>query len=243
MHSISGVPPGRYVLRFAGDGKTGRRVIDVGAGDLSVDLTPQPRTVISGGISFKNGAPKPGASLYVGMMNEITGRSVGVPVEPDGTFRIANTGGAPYRPYLYGSAAQYIAKISGEGAPLKDGVVDLTENTTVNLKIVASDETGRIKGFAMDGDKPAPAVMVVLAPPAESHDPTNYRGFQTESDGSFEYLNIPAGDYLIFAVDRLDLEYTNPDVIRPYLSSATSIHLPAHGVVEQRVLLSATPKD
>jgi hypothetical protein len=210
---------------------------------LSVDLTPQPRTVISGGISFKNGAPKPGASLYFGVLNEATSRSVGIPVEPDGTFRLAGIAGTQFRPHLYGSAAQFIAQMSAEGAPLKDGVVDLTVNTAVNLKIVASDETGRIKGFAMDGDKPAPAVMVVLAPPAESHDPTNYRGFQTESDGSFEYLNIPAGDYLIFAVDRLDLEYTNPDVIRPYLSSATSIHLPAHGVVEQRVLLSATPKD
>ncbi len=130
-----------------------------------------------------------------------------------------------------------------KGAPLKDGVVDLTVNTAVNLKIVASDETGRIKGFAMDGDKPAPAVMVVLAPPAESHDPANYRGFQTESDGSFDYVNIPAGDYLIFAVDRLDIEYTNPDVVRPYLSSAMAVHLPAHGVVEQRVPLSAAPKE
>jgi hypothetical protein len=242
-HSISGVPPGRYILRFTGNGKTGRRVIDVGAGDLSVDLTPQPRTVITGSISFKNGAPKPGASLYVGMLNEITGRSVGVAVEPDGTFRFTGVGGAPFRPNLYGSAAQFIAKISVEGAPFKDGVVDLTESTAVNLKIVASDETGRIKGFAMEGDKPAPAVMVVLAPRTESHDPANYRGFQTESDGSFDYVNIPAGDYLIFAVDRLDIEYTNPEAVRPYLPSAIAVHLSAHGVVEQRVPLSAAPKN
>lgn len=242
-HSISGVPPGRYIVRFAGNGKTGHSVIDVGAGDLSVDLTPQPRTVITGSIAFKNAAPKPGASLYVGMVNEITGRADGLSVEPDGTFRFSGVGGAPFRPYLYGSAAQFIARMSADGAPLKDGVVDLTESTAVNLKIVASDETGRIKGFAMDGDKPAPAVMVVLAPPAESHNPTDYRGFQTESDGSFEYLNIPAGDYLIFAVDRLDLEYTNPDVIRPYLPSAIAVHLTAHGAVEQRVPLSAAPKE
>jgi hypothetical protein len=242
-HSLSGVLPGRYTVRFAGQELSASRVIDVGSDDLTIDLTMQQPTLITGTVTFKNGLPKRGSTLNIGMMDPTTGDAVGFPVEPDGTFRIANANAAPFRPFLYGSAAQFIAQMSVEGAPFKDGVVDLTENTAVNLKIVASDETGRVKGFAMNGDTPAPAVMVVLAPRTESHDPTNYRGFQTESDGSFDYVNIPAGDYLLFAVDRLDLEYTNPDVVRPYLSSAMAVHLPAHGVVEQRVPLSATPKE
>lgn len=88
--------------------------------------------------------------------------------------------------------------------------------------------------------EPVPAVLVVLAPAAGSRNPTDYRGFQTEYDGSFDYVAVKAGDYLLFAVDRLDLEYTNPDAIRPYLQSATPVHLASHAVVDQRVTVTAT---
>ena len=85
--------------------------------------------------------------------------------------------------------------------------------------------------------------IVVLAPGASSSNPIDYRGFQTENDGSFDYVTVPAGDYLIFAVDQLDLEYTNPDVIRPYLQSATPVHIDSHAVVDQRVAVTATKRN
>jgi hypothetical protein len=133
----------------------------------------------------------------------------------------------------------FIAKLSAQGAPFKDGLVDLTEETVAHLDILASDETGRLKGYAMNGDKPAPAVMVVLVPRATAADPAEPLGNQTESDGSFDYESVPAGDYLLFAVDKLDFEYANPEVTRPYLAAATAVHIPAHGVAEQRVPVAA----
>jgi hypothetical protein len=173
----------------------------------------------------------------------MTGTSVAAAVAPDGTFRFANTGGAPFRPYLYGTAGMYIAQMTADGAPFKNGVVDLTESVGVHLNIVASDELGELKGFAMNGDKPVPAALVVLAPLAGSANPADYSGFQTESDGSFDWVSVPAGDYLVFAVDKLDLEYTNPEVLRPYIAAATRVHVTAHSVSEQRIPLSTGPKN
>jgi hypothetical protein len=233
------VPPGRYTLLVKGGDKTARRIVDVGSGDLTVDLTLKPDPLITGKVSFKSGPPKPGATLYVGLVDETSGNEVDAPVEPGGAFRFANTGGSRFRPYLYGSAKMFIAKLSAQGAPFKDGLVDLTEETVAHLDILASDETGRLKGYAMNGDKPAPAVMVVLVPRATAADPAEPLGNQTESDGSFDYESVPAGDYLLFAVDKLDFEYANPEVTRPYLAAATAVHIPAHGVAEQRVPVAA----
>lgn len=234
--SPDALPPGRYTVSLDGDDKSARRVVEIGTGDATVDLTLKPAPLITGKVTFKNGRPKEGATLFVGLLDETDGETVGAPVEPGGAFRFEDMGGSRFRPYLYGSAGMFIAKLSADGAPLQDGVVDLTEETVVHLKILASDETGRLKGFAMAGETPAPAVLVVLSPLDGKSQPV---GYQTESDGSFDYQHVPAGDYLLFAVDKLDLEYANPEVTRPYLAGATAVHIPAHGVVERRVPLAS----
>lgn len=241
--TLSGVPPGRYVLRFMGAEKTAHRVIDVAGGDLSIDLSLQPYLSVTGEVVFKGHPPKAGASVYISMRDESTDRSYGAAVSADGRFEFPNFNNARYRPTIYGSAGLVIEQISVDGAPLKDGVIDLTGSAAVHIKILASDETGRVKGLAKRGDQPAPAVLIVLAPQTASANPSDYLGYQTESDGSFDYVNVPAGDYLLIAIDRLDLEYTNPEVLRPYLPAATRIQVPAHGVIEQQVEVSAAPKD
>ena len=65
----------------------------------------------------------------------------------------------------------------------------------------------------------------------DSNDPDDYRGFQTDSDGSFDYQNVRAGEYILFAVERLDLEYGNPSVVRRYLASGQRVRITAHAVV------------
>jgi hypothetical protein len=236
--SFAGVAPGRYTVQAWAAGMSAYKVVDVGSGEFTFNLTLQPAAAIAGAVTYKNPLP-PHAREYIGIDNEASGgRGFGALLGPDGTFTF-HVGGAPFRPRLYGTVPMFIEELSADGAAVKDGVVDLTDGAEVHLKILASDEMGNVKGFAMSGDRPAPAALVVLAPAAGSRNPADYRGFQTEYDGSFDYLAVPAGDYLIFAVDRLDLEYTNPDAIRPYLPSAAPVHIAAHAVVEQRVPVTA----
>jgi hypothetical protein len=239
--SFSGVAPGRYTLHAIAPGKEAYKVVDVGPGEFAFDLTMQPPALISGSVTFENPLP-PRAREFISLVNETTGSGLAGEIAPDGTFRMY-MGGARFRVYLSGSVTLFVAQLSVDGAPVKDGLVDATQNTEVHLKIVGSDEMGRLKGFAMSGDQPAPAVLVVLAPAAGSSDPGDYRGYQTESDGSFDYATVPAGDYLLFAIDRLDLEYSNPGIIRPYLESATPVHIASHSVVDQRVAVTAAKRN
>jgi hypothetical protein len=240
--SFMGVAPGRYTLRAMAADKTAYKVVDVGSGEFTFDLTLQPSAVITGTVTYKNPLP-PRAHEYIAIDNEIAGgRGFGAALGPDGSFAFY-VGGAPFRPRLYGTAPMFIEELSVDGRPVKNGVVDVTEGAAVHLTILASDEVGNVKGFAVSDDRPVPAVLVVLAPAAGSPNPTDYRGFQTEYDGSFDYVAVKAGDYLLFAVDRLDLEYTNPEAVRPYLQSATPVHIASHAVVEQRVAVTAAKQN
>lgn len=137
-----------------------------------------------------------------------------------------------------GVAGFFISQMSASGTEIRDGAFELMEGSPVELKIEASNESGRLKGLVMNGDKPAPAVLVVLAPRqrAAAIPPL---GFQTESDGSYDFTNVPAGDYLLFTVDRMDLEYTNTQAIGPYLASATPVRIESHQVVTEKLSLSA----
>ena len=232
LDRLDAVPPGRYTLRFEGMGKTAYRVIDVGAGETIVDLTLRSQTMVAGKVTFKNAAPKEAIS-QMALVDEATGEPIQAAIDPNGAFQFSGIEGR-FRPYVFGSSQMFIEEMSAEGAPLKDGVLHLSGNAGVRLSIVVSEEAGRLKGFAMNGDTPVPEVLVVLAPRNGYFEPL---GFQTESDGSFDYVTVPAGDYLLFAVDKLDFEYANPEVIRPYLSKAAAVHIPAHGVIEQRIPL------
>jgi hypothetical protein len=237
-----GVPPGRYTVRLAVNGKAASRVFDVTAGDLTVDLNMRPRAPITGTVTLNSSTSLPKSGVYLNLENETTGRGVATVVGPSGAFYYTNAGGARFRPYFYGTVPLAIVRLSLNGSILTDEVLDLTDKTDARIEILATDELGGLKGFVLNREQPVPGAMVVLAPAKDSKIPAAYRGFQTDSDGSFDYVNIPAGDYLLFATSNLELEYTNSEVIKPYLANALPIRIVSHQVGEQRIQLVVSNK-
>jgi len=240
---IFGVAPGRYAVRVTGTGGSMRKVIDIGSGGATVEIALQPASRLTGVIRFKNPGAKPRSTLYVRLLNEATNTAQTVAVEPDGRFSFPNIAVARLRPLLSGSDGCFISQISATGAALKDGVLDIAQGATVSLNIEASDEIGRVKGLVMNDDKPVPAVLVVLAPRTDSSDRIRYRGFQTESDGSYDFTGVPAGEYVLFATDRVDLEYALPDALRPYLASAKAMTVESHQVYTENLGPIAAPRN
>ena len=146
-----------------------------------------------------------------------------------------------FRLKLESGAGLFISKVSAEGAPFQDGVLDVAEGMSIRLDIVASDEVGRLKGFVKKGDNPVPEVLAVLAPRAGSSNPFEYFVYETDSDGSFDISNIPAGDYVLFAVADPYFEYANPEVVKPYFPSGKAVHVNSHSVSNEQVSGSAPP--
>lgn len=230
---IGGVPPGRYIVRFTGDGQSLRKVLDIAGAETTVDLTPQAMARFTGTLSFRNPSVKPRSTVYVRLVNEETAAAFLRAVEADGSFSFPNVVPAKYRAYIVGADGYFVSSLTAEGAEVRDGAIDVAEAASIRLNIIASDETGRLKGFVKDGDRPVRAVFVVLAPVKNSDDSSAYRLFQTDSDGSFDFLDVRAGDYYLVRVESAQIEYANPAVIRPYLTEAKTVHIEAHHTSEQ----------
>jgi hypothetical protein len=128
--------------------------------------------------------------------------------------------------------------MSVDGASANGGLIEVVDGAQVHVNLNASGETSRLNGFVMNRDKPVPMVMVVLAPAVASSDPSRYHGFQTDSDGSFDFATIPVGDYVLFAVDNQEFEYANPEAVRRYLAIGKHVRIGGDHVHTEHIELA-----
>ena len=227
---IPAVLAGRYVVRYTGDEGNMRKSVDVAGGDVTVEIVPKPGPSLTGQVSFQDSADPPRHPIYVALLDEDGGKPLTAPLGPDGRFSWTTVAAARVRFLLSSDDGFFVSKMSVDGASVKDGVIEMVDGAKVQLNVVASNETGRLKGVAMDGDKPAPGVTVVLAPATGANDPLRYLGYLTESDGSFDWPSVPAGDYVLFAVDNRELEYANPTISSPYLAGGKRVRIEPHDI-------------
>ncbi|HXS94340.1 MAG TPA: carboxypeptidase regulatory-like domain-containing protein [Candidatus Limnocylindrales bacterium] len=237
---FTAVPPGRYLLRFNGNASKGpataSQIVDVNGSDLHVKLSLRAPPRASGVVEWTGAAPRPRGTLYIGLWAEKPSMPGATAiVRPDGTFTLPPVVPGRYRVGVRLGAAIIRATVRAEGVPMRDGFLDLSEDDTPTLRITADSSTGAVRGYVQHEGKPIDSVWVILAPPGESPDWLNYRAYQTDSDGSFNFATVPTGDYLLFAVDDPDLEFTNPTAIRPYLISAHPAHIEAGKLIDDRL--------
>ena len=227
---LSGVPPGRYLVRVTGTRANGtvsaHQWITLSSTDLEVKLTLRPVPSLSGTLAWKNPAARPpGTVLITALSEDRSNSSVTVSTKPDGSFTFGNLPSGRYRPAVRIGSTYFPVTLHAEGGACTDGVLDLAEDETVTLQMTAFAETGTVKGYAKQAGLPLEGAMVVLAPVQDKGDWLAYRGFQTDSDGSFDFANVPVGDYFLFTVDDVHVEYTNPTVIRPFFFAAKRVHV------------------
>jgi hypothetical protein len=235
---IPGVPPGRYVARYTGFDGSMRKLFEVGGGDVTIQIAPQPMPTLAGKVVFQNPEDQPRHAVYVNLQDEDTGRFVTTALGANGSFSWPAVQVSRVRLSLAGADGFFVTRMSVDGAIVKDGVIDVLDGVNVQVNLTISRKIGRLKGFVMNGDKPAPAAMVVLALDGGSTDPYTYHGFQTDSDGSFDFAAIPAGEYVLFAVDNLEFEYTDLEAVRSYLSTGKRIKIEPNSVETESVGLT-----
>ncbi len=239
--SISAVPPGRYMVQVGGtDGQSGftaRQEISVGASDAAVELAMQAPAVITGTVRFRNAAEAISGSPLVRMIDAQTGAIFATGIRPDGSFMIGVRAGKWY-PEIASRAGYYASEISVEGAEFKEGALDVADGAHIVLNITAAGDTGRLSGHVIENDKPVVAAMVALVPTRENRLPGDSYLYQTDSDGSFNWAHVRAGDYYLFATSEAPLEYANPAILRGYLLGALQIHIDAKGSRSERIHLA-----
>jgi hypothetical protein len=235
---IPAVSPGRYVVRYSSPDQGMRKEIEVTGGDMTVELAPKPLPTLTGKITFENPRQPPQHAVYVNLVDEETSKAVTVALSANGTFSCPSPPVSRVRMLLSGAENFFITHMSVEGANVKDGLIEVVDGAAIKVDLTAGAKNGSLNGLVVNGDKPVPMVLVVLAPVSSSVNPNGPYGFQTDSDGSFDFTAVPAGDYVLFAVDNLDFEYANPGVSRPYLTMGKRISIQPQGIRTQRIELS-----
>lgn len=120
----------------------------------------------------------------------------------------------------------YIAGLRAQGAALVGRMLTVKPDDAPKLDIVAARGHAEIEGTALRGDKPASAVMVLLAPEDPKNNEILFRRDQSDSDGTFDLPNVVPGKYRLLAIERgWDLEWANPAVLQAFLPKSVPIEV------------------
>jgi hypothetical protein len=129
----------------------------------------------------------------------------------------------------------YIRSVTARNARVADGMIELPESGPVQVEITTAADGGRVKGKVRSGDKAVGGAMVVLAPSQDSTSLSDYHGYTSDSDGTFDFLGVRPGNYLLFATSDADIEYGNRAALAKYLPSAKTVRVEPKGTVDLRI--------
>jgi hypothetical protein len=88
----------------------------------------------------------------------------------------------------------------------------------------------------MNGDKPISGAMVVLVPRDIADNLSLFRRDQSDSDGTFTLPDVVPGLYTAIAIqDRWDMDWAQPEALRPYLAKGTPVQIDGKQQLEIRV--------
>jgi protocatechuate 3,4-dioxygenase beta subunit len=238
---VSGLAPGRYRVQLmefnpkGGPNVTYVQSVDL-TGDQTVAMQGQPRGVISGTISSDEPLAEPAyislRGLHGGQFGSLIERKPETQAGgyqgtlrfdgesiPDGRYEVlVQSQGA------VSGSGMTIASLAVNGTPASSHVISLTGADTQLTVRVIHGKLAQIEGFVVKDDHPTPGMAVFVVPDDVELREASTRRDLTDSDGSFTLQGVFPGRYTAFALeDGFDLEYANPEIVKPYLAQGVPV--------------------
>ena len=226
---IDGLAPGEYNLELrtpGGPNSPGSRMtsVDATTDRVSVDVaSTQPMADVSGKLAMAGTAALP-SGLSATLSSQQGEDRMGGPVDADGTFHFHSMRPGTYELTVRASGKSLeVTQLTASGAAVSGHQIKIGSES-VELNAVVVEVSGSVSGFAAVDGKPAPGVFILLVPADLDAGPEAYRPDQSDSDGSFEYKRVLAGQYTVVAIeDGWTLEWARPEVMAKYLAKGTKI--------------------
>ena len=99
-----------------------------------------------------------------------------------------------------------------------------------------------LAGVAMRDTKAVPGALLLLVSAVNGAGPVRVRRQQSATDGSFLFEHLPAGNYILVAIeDGWRLNLADPAIVASYLLHGTPIHLTASLTLGRPVLTQVVP--
>jgi protocatechuate 3,4-dioxygenase beta subunit len=229
LMEVTGVPQGRFnlVLNSQRGSAATRRLQSVQLdNDSEVDVTRNTSSVVVSGIlRIEDGSPVP-QPARVRLVISATGEVFDTTVSAAGEFSFKDNPVEPgnYEIVIIEPQALFIRSLASENVKTSSRSFQIATTQDVSLTIHASKGNGRITGVALNKDKPASGVMIVLAPLDLKSNPALFRRDQSDSDGSFALNVVVPGQYTLMAIEGgWDLEWGDPAVLQKYIGGGESV--------------------
>jgi hypothetical protein len=124
----------------------------------------------------------------------------------------------------------YIKTISATGAKVFGRTLEIRGASPVKLLVSVAEGEGEVKGTALRDGLPFAGAMIVLVPDDPAHNLVLFRRDQSDSDGTFTLSNVVPGKYTLLALKNgWDMEWTNPEVLKPYLPQGDAVQVEPRG--------------
>lgn len=237
---ISGIPPGHYIMRAYAAGKAGNaeatptREIDITeSGTLPDDKVDSDVPVIAE-LHFESETPR---EALLQLLNRKTRYIYSERVGNEGNV-VFKQGIVPgsYEISLTNTPDVYLKSVAATGARVSGRTMEVASGTAVKLTITAGRGRGDITGVASRDGRPFAGAMVVLVPADPGHNQILFRRDQSDSDGTFTLPAVVPGAYTALAIeDGWELEWTNPEVLRNYMSRGVAVRVQPNGKYDIKV--------
>jgi len=217
-----GIAPGRYELvqgdppRISELDATSSQAVDPNAGALAV--------AVSGTLRTTAGAPVPG---NVNVVLDPAGGQNRPSVQTsahNGDFRAdgVDAGFWNISAQAQGSVLPVVA-VSAGGAVTPGNQITVKDRS-LSLAVVVSRSVSRVQGFARRDGKGVAGAMIVLVPRQPAAYTALVRRDQSDSDGSFNLRDVPAGQYTVIAIqDGWKLDWTDRETMTRYLPHGVAV--------------------
>jgi protocatechuate 3,4-dioxygenase beta subunit len=241
LMEITGVPQGRFNLNLNaqhGNAMTHRSQSVQVENDSELDLArSNSSVVVSGILRVEDGSPAP-QPARVRLRNSATGEVFDTPVSATGEFSFKDSPVEPgnFEIMIIDPQALFIRGLTSANVKTSGRSFEIAAAQDVSITINASTGNGRITGVALKKDKPAPGVMIVLAPLDLQSNPALFRRDQADSDGTFELNFVVPGRYTLMAIeDGWDLEWADPAVLQKYIAGGETVKIAPNEKTEVQV--------
>ncbi len=223
------LPPGRYTVEVADQKRNwAREHVDINGKSVELSISLRPFPTISGTVQIPGTARIPTGLMFG--VSDLEALQMGIGnVEPDGSFSIFATPGH-LCPFVSGMAGFYIKEFRPEGGLAADGCVEMGDQGDLRAKVILGTDGGIVKGFVRKDGHGVAGAISILAPAAARK---TVKAYMTDSDGSFEFPEVPPGGYTMLAVaNGSSLEYANPRVLAPLRTGGVSVKVGPKETVE-----------
>ncbi|MGZ4815403.1 MAG: carboxypeptidase regulatory-like domain-containing protein [Terriglobales bacterium] len=236
---FAGTAPGHYLVHVRVPGSEGDRAQEVDVnGETIIDadtISGSGSSSIKGLVRMSDGqAPPPNVVILLRSQSGLP--SAGARVHDKGEFSFDQVQPGTYEIGIVNSQNVYLMDMAVSNAKVNGRSVTVSAGASAQIGMTLGRGMGEIKGIALRDGKGAGGTLVLLVPGNPAANYGLFRRDQSDSDGTFTLAQIVPGRYSIVSIqDGWDLEWSKPEVLKPYLAKAETIEVSAGGRYQLKV--------